>query len=178
MRSISQLVRPRSQLVRALLCRCRGPRGGCNGFRSWCNEIRSRCKVFRSLCDGTRSEWCIEVGQPRGVLRLDVCSTSSTATTRASESNADPGSDRSGVRGGGGALPRPRGALFLSLAALAATLGVSTQGYRGLTQEAVALTVTTVPTGPGAFRRSWSSRTGGIPPCSYWATSCSWMRIS
>lgn len=44
------------------------------------------------------------------------------------------------------------GALFLSLAALAATLGVSTQGYRGLTQEAVALTVTTVPTGPGAFQ--------------------------
>lgn len=44
------------------------------------------------------------------------------------------------------------GALFLSLAALAATLGVSTQGYRGLTQEEVALTVTTVPTGPRAFQ--------------------------
>ncbi len=44
------------------------------------------------------------------------------------------------------------GALFLSLAALAATLGASTQGYRGLTQEEVALTVTTVPTGPAAFQ--------------------------
>ncbi len=44
------------------------------------------------------------------------------------------------------------GALFLSLAALAATLGLSTQGYRGLTQEEVALTVTTVPTGPRAFQ--------------------------
>ncbi|MEX2467703.1 MAG: hypothetical protein WD995_12400 [Gemmatimonadota bacterium] len=44
------------------------------------------------------------------------------------------------------------GALFLSFAALAATLGVSTQGYRGLTQEETALTVTTVPTGPGAFQ--------------------------
>lgn len=44
------------------------------------------------------------------------------------------------------------GALFLSLAALAATLGASTQGYRGLTQEEVALTVTTVPTGPRAFQ--------------------------
>lgn len=43
-------------------------------------------------------------------------------------------------------------ALFLSLAALSATLGVSTQGYRGLTQEEVALTVTTVPTGPRAFQ--------------------------
>ncbi|MDX1646502.1 MAG: hypothetical protein R3304_05110 [Longimicrobiales bacterium] len=42
-------------------------------------------------------------------------------------------------------------ALFLSLAALGATLAVSTQGYRGLTSEEVALTVTTVPTGPGAF---------------------------
>jgi hypothetical protein len=43
-------------------------------------------------------------------------------------------------------------ALFLALAALAATLGISTQGYRGLTQEEVALTVTTVPTGPQAFQ--------------------------
>lgn len=43
-------------------------------------------------------------------------------------------------------------ALFLSLAALFATLGVATQGYRGLTQEEVALTVTTVPTGPRAFQ--------------------------
>lgn len=43
-------------------------------------------------------------------------------------------------------------ALFASLAALAATLAVSTQGYRGLTSEEVALTVTTVPTGPHAFQ--------------------------
>jgi hypothetical protein len=44
------------------------------------------------------------------------------------------------------------GALFLSLAALAAVLGVSTQGYRALTLEAVAATVTTVPTGAGQFQ--------------------------
>lgn len=44
------------------------------------------------------------------------------------------------------------GALFLSLAALAATLGASTQGYRALTLEEVAATVTTVPTGPGTFQ--------------------------
>ena len=44
------------------------------------------------------------------------------------------------------------GALFLSLAALSGTLGVSTQGYRALTREEVAATVTTVPTGPAAFQ--------------------------
>ena len=44
------------------------------------------------------------------------------------------------------------GALFLALAALAATLGASTQGYRALTLEEVAATVTTVPTGPGTFQ--------------------------
>jgi hypothetical protein len=44
------------------------------------------------------------------------------------------------------------GSLFLSLAALAATLGVSTQGYRALTLEEVAATVTTSPTGPTEFR--------------------------
>jgi hypothetical protein len=44
------------------------------------------------------------------------------------------------------------GALLLSLAALSATLGVSTQGYRALTLEEVAATITTVPTGPGAFQ--------------------------
>lgn len=44
------------------------------------------------------------------------------------------------------------GALFASLAALAATLGISTQGYRALTSEEVAMTVTTVPTGPHAFQ--------------------------
>ena len=43
-------------------------------------------------------------------------------------------------------------AIFLSLAALAATLGASTQGYRALTAEEVALTVTTVPTGPHTFQ--------------------------
>ena len=44
------------------------------------------------------------------------------------------------------------GALFASLAALAATLSVSTQGYRALTSEELAVTVTTVPTGPHAFQ--------------------------
>lgn len=44
------------------------------------------------------------------------------------------------------------GALFFSLAALTATLGVSTQGYRALTLEEVAATITTVPTGPSAFQ--------------------------
>lgn len=43
-------------------------------------------------------------------------------------------------------------ALFTSLAALSATLAVSTQGYRGLTSEELAVTVTTVPTGPHAFQ--------------------------
>lgn len=42
-------------------------------------------------------------------------------------------------------------ALFLSLSALSATLAASTQGYRALTNEEVALTVTTLPTGPSAF---------------------------
>lgn len=52
-----------------------------------------------------------------------------------------------------GAIGRFGGsALFLSLAALSATLGAATQGYRGLTQEEVAVTVTTVPTGPRAFQ--------------------------
>ena len=44
------------------------------------------------------------------------------------------------------------GALFLSLAALSGVLGVSTQGYRALTREEVAATITTVPTGPAAFQ--------------------------
>jgi hypothetical protein len=44
------------------------------------------------------------------------------------------------------------GALFLSLSALTATLGASTQGYRALTGEEVAITVTTIPTGPRAFQ--------------------------
>jgi hypothetical protein len=44
------------------------------------------------------------------------------------------------------------GALLLSLAALAGTLSVSTQGYRALTLEEVAATITTVPTGPRAFQ--------------------------
>jgi hypothetical protein len=47
-------------------------------------------------------------------------------------------------RGGGAAL-------FLSLAALSGTLAASTQGYRALTGEEVAMTVTTIPTGPSAF---------------------------
>ena len=44
------------------------------------------------------------------------------------------------------------GALLLSLSALAATLSISTHGYRALTMEEVAVTVTTVPTGPQAFQ--------------------------
>lgn len=44
------------------------------------------------------------------------------------------------------------GALFLALAGLAATLGVSTQGYQALTREELAATVTTVPTGPRSFQ--------------------------
>jgi hypothetical protein len=44
------------------------------------------------------------------------------------------------------------GALFLSLAALSGVLGVSTQGYRALTREEVAATITTVPTGPATFQ--------------------------
>jgi hypothetical protein len=43
-------------------------------------------------------------------------------------------------------------ALFLALSALGATLAASTQGYRALTGEEVALTVTTLPTGPRAFQ--------------------------
>lgn len=43
-------------------------------------------------------------------------------------------------------------ALCLSLAALAATLAASTQGYRALTREEVAATVTTLPTGPASFQ--------------------------
>lgn len=42
-------------------------------------------------------------------------------------------------------------ALFLSLSALAATLAVSTQGYRALTGEELALTVTVTPTGDQQF---------------------------
>lgn len=44
------------------------------------------------------------------------------------------------------------GALSLSLAALSSTLGVSTQGYRALTAEELAATVTTVPAGPQSFQ--------------------------
>lgn len=44
------------------------------------------------------------------------------------------------------------GALFLALAALSSTLGISTQGYRALTAEEVAATVTTVPTGRQTFQ--------------------------
>jgi hypothetical protein len=50
------------------------------------------------------------------------------------------------------ALRTTLGLLFASLAALAATLSLATQGYRALTSEEVALTITTVPTGPGAFQ--------------------------
>lgn len=43
-------------------------------------------------------------------------------------------------------------ALSLSLAALSGTLAASTQGYRALTREEVAATVTTLPTGPASFQ--------------------------
>lgn len=55
-------------------------------------------------------------------------------------------------RWAGGAARTGGGALFLALGALAGTLGVSTHGYRALTQEELALTVTTVPTGPRTFQ--------------------------
>lgn len=42
-------------------------------------------------------------------------------------------------------------ALFMALAALSGTLAVSTQGYRGLTNEEVAMTVTTLPLGARSF---------------------------
>ena len=41
--------------------------------------------------------------------------------------------------------------LFLSLAGLAATLGLAMQGYRALTREVVAATIVTRPTGPERF---------------------------
>ncbi len=41
--------------------------------------------------------------------------------------------------------------LFLTLAALAATISVASQGYRALTRETVAAVVTTRPTGPERF---------------------------
>lgn len=44
------------------------------------------------------------------------------------------------------------GLLLLSLAALAGTLGVSTQGYRALTHEEVAAVVTTLPSGDQRFQ--------------------------
>jgi hypothetical protein len=45
--------------------------------------------------------------------------------------------------------------LFLSLAALFATISVSTQGYRALTHEELAATVTTQPTGPQSFHANF-----------------------
>jgi hypothetical protein len=42
--------------------------------------------------------------------------------------------------------------LFLALSALCATVSVSVRGYRALTHEEVAATVTTEPLGPGHFR--------------------------
>src|SRR5256885_8060253 len=46
--------------------------------------------------------------------------------------------------------------LFLALAALAATLGVATQGYRALTREVVATVVATRPTGPERFTATFT----------------------
>jgi hypothetical protein len=52
----------------------------------------------------------------------------------------------------GTALSALAGALLLSVSTLAAVLSVSVRGYRALTSEEVAMTVTTVPTGPHAFQ--------------------------
>jgi len=46
--------------------------------------------------------------------------------------------------------------LFLALAALAATLGVATQGYRALTREVVAPVAATRPTGPERFTATFT----------------------
>ncbi len=50
--------------------------------------------------------------------------------------------------------------LFLSLAALAATVSVATRGYRALTHEAVAATVVTQPSGPERFTATFSFADG------------------
>lgn len=46
--------------------------------------------------------------------------------------------------------------LFLTLAALAGTLGVAMQGYRALTREVVAATVVTRPIGPARFAATFT----------------------
>src|SRR5919106_1645788 len=48
------------------------------------------------------------------------------------------------------------GLLFLTVAALAATLSVATQGYRALTREEVAAVVVTPPTGPERFMATFT----------------------
>jgi hypothetical protein len=48
------------------------------------------------------------------------------------------------------------GLLFLTVAALAATLSVATQGYRALTREEVAAVVVTRPTGPQQFTATFT----------------------
>ena len=50
--------------------------------------------------------------------------------------------------------------LFLSLAALAATVSVATRGYRALTHEEVAATVVTEPSGPDRFRATFTFADG------------------
>lgn len=52
----------------------------------------------------------------------------------------------------GAASGTTMGLLFASLGALSGTLSLSTQGYRALTSEELAATITTVPTGPRAFQ--------------------------
>jgi hypothetical protein len=69
-----------------------------------------------------------------------------------------------GTVGGAGS-----GSLLLALAALSATMGVSTQGYRALTHEELAVTITTFPTGTQRFQafvefpdgRGWSMEVAG-----------------
>lgn len=55
-------------------------------------------------------------------------------------------------RPGTGLLATLAGLLFLSVAALAMTVNLGTQGYRALTRETLAATVTTERTGARAFR--------------------------
>src|SRR5687768_17678982 len=50
--------------------------------------------------------------------------------------------------------------LFLSLAALAASVSVATRGYRALTHEEVAATVVTEPSGPDRFTATFTFADG------------------
>jgi len=62
----------------------------------------------------------------------------------------------------GGTLALLLGLLALALAALAGLVAVGTAGYRSLTHEEVVATVTTVPSGPQAFRAAFRFPDGRI----------------